>query len=951
MSTPETEKYIADFIQYANLLSGDEKGEAQVFCDRLFRAFGHAGYKEAGATLEFRIKNGKVTKYADLVWKPRLLLEMKTRGEDLQSHYKQAFEYWVLSVPHRPRYVVLCNFDEFWIYDFDLQLDEPLDSVKTVDLVNRYSALNFLFPEPKEPIFKNDLIAVTRAAADKVAAVFNSLVARGEDSERAQRFVLQSVMGLFAEDIRLLPKDLFTELLSACKKGASTYDFIGGLFHQMNSPTAARGGRYKDVRYFNGGLFSAVDPVDLNGAEVELLLEASKENWAKVKPPIFGTLFQSSMKKEARHAFGAHFTSEADINKVVSATIEKPWRARLESSKSLRDHIDLKKHLRSYHVLDPACGSGNFLYIAYLQLRRLENDLLAQAYEQFGNRGVKSLTSIPSVSLFRFYGIDNIPFAVELAKVTLLLAKEVALRETAARFQGAQEHLLERDLPLDNLDKNIRCDDALFSKWPKVQAIIGNPPYQSKNKIVRELGRGYVDAVRAKYPDVPGRADYCVYWFRRAHDELPENGRAGLVGTNTIRQNFSREGGLDYIVGHGGTITEAVSTQVWSGDAAVHVSIVNWKKGKQLGKKRLFIQKGDRLDSPWELHELPYINSALSAGTDVTQAGRLRVNQRSDLCCQGQTHGHDGFLLTLEESSKFNSDPSSASVIHPYLIGDDILGHLNSAPSRYVIDLNACKDVTSAMTHGLSSKRVHELVLPTMQKNAEAECDETKSETGPRQSHFRHWWKFWRDRPEIMSTIARLPRYIVCVRVTKRPIFEFVDPEIHPNDSLQVFAFSDDYSFGILQSDTHWQWFTARCSTLKGDPRYTSESVFETFVWPQSPKTSHVKQVMAAAINLRNVRRNVMANYGWSLRNLYRTLEVPGTNLLRDAQGELDQAVRAAYGMSAHHDTLRFLLDLNSRAGKQEALPGKKPRGPGAPASARRLSHTTDRILRTGYHA
>jgi hypothetical protein len=164
MSTAETESRFAEFIGYAKLLSGDEKGEAQVFCDRLFKALGHLGYKEAGATLEFRIKDGKITKYADLVWKPRLLLEMKTKGEDLESHYKQAFDYWVQSVPHRPRYVVLCNFDEFWIYDFDLQLDEPLDIVKTLELADRYSALNFLFPEPKEPIFKNDLIAVTRAA-------------------------------------------------------------------------------------------------------------------------------------------------------------------------------------------------------------------------------------------------------------------------------------------------------------------------------------------------------------------------------------------------------------------------------------------------------------------------------------------------------------------------------------------------------------------------------------------------------------------------------------------------------------------------------------------------------------------------------------------------------------------------------------------------------------------
>jgi type II restriction/modification system DNA methylase subunit YeeA len=119
----------------------------------------------------------------------------------------------------------------------------------------------------------------------------------------------------------------------------------------------------------------------------------------------------------------------------------------------------------------------------------------------------------------------------------------------------------------------------LFCKWPAADVIVGNPPYQSKNKMQQEFGPAYVNRVRTRYPDVPGHADYCVYWFRRAHDELAAGGRAGLVGTNTIRQNYSREGGLDYIVGNGGTITEAVSTQAWSGDADVHVSIVNWIKG------------------------------------------------------------------------------------------------------------------------------------------------------------------------------------------------------------------------------------------------------------------------------------------------------------------------------------------------------------------------------------
>ena len=204
---------IKSFIDYAKLLSGDEKGEAQVFCDRLFQGFGHDGYKEAGATLEYRIKkkSTKGTSFADLVWKPRLLIEMKKRGEKLYLHHRQAFDYWIHAVPNRPRYVILCNFDEFWIYDFDKQIDQPVDVLTIEDLPKRYTALNFLFPENPKPIFGNDREAVSRNAADQVAQFFNSLISRGIPREQAQRFTLQIVVAMFAEDIDLMPAEHVNE--------------------------------------------------------------------------------------------------------------------------------------------------------------------------------------------------------------------------------------------------------------------------------------------------------------------------------------------------------------------------------------------------------------------------------------------------------------------------------------------------------------------------------------------------------------------------------------------------------------------------------------------------------------------------------------------------------------------------------------------------------------------
>jgi hypothetical protein len=205
----ETVSRLKTFVEYAESLKGDEKGEAQVFCDRLFQGFGHKGYKEAGATLEYRIKKDstKGTSFADLVWKPRVLIEMKKRGEKIAKHYKQAFDYWLNAVPNCPRYVVICNFDELWIYDFDRQLGDPVDQLKLTDLPLKYPALNFLFPDDPEPTFGNDRTEVSKRAASQMAALFRMLTApcRRVEPEKAQRFVLQMVVSMFAEDVDLLP--------------------------------------------------------------------------------------------------------------------------------------------------------------------------------------------------------------------------------------------------------------------------------------------------------------------------------------------------------------------------------------------------------------------------------------------------------------------------------------------------------------------------------------------------------------------------------------------------------------------------------------------------------------------------------------------------------------------------------------------------------------------------
>jgi hypothetical protein len=229
-------------------------------------------------------------------------------------------------------------------------------------------------------------------------------------------------------------------------------------------------------------------------------------------------------------------------------------------------------------------------------------------------------------------------------------------------------------------------------------------------------------------------------------------------------------------------------------------------------------------------------------------------------------------------------------------------------------------------------------VLPDREKAAkqEQERNSSVSESGKAKVNKHHanflkrWWLLSYGRGELIARLSILPRYIACSRVTKRPIFDFVSCSIRPNDALAVFPLADDYSFGLLQSGIHFTWFKARCSSLKGDFRYTSDTVFDSFPWPQSPTKAQIAEVAAAAVALRGLRREIMAKLGYSLRELYRTLEEPGANPLRDAHTRLDAAVRAAYGMPKTADPLAFLLALNlALAAKEKA--GKKITPPGLP--------------------
>jgi SAM-dependent methyltransferase len=874
-------------------IKGSEKSEAQVFLDRFFKAFGHKGALEAGATYETKVtkgsKNSKIG-FADLVWKPRVLIEMKKRGEDLKKHYEQAERYWVRLAPNRPKYTILSNFDEFWIYDFENQVDTPVDIISLEQLPERSGAFNFMEFENQTPVFRNNQVAITDRTARKLGELYQLILERVKRSQsrdldelKIQRFLLQCVLAMFAEDHGLLPRDLFVSCIQNCLDGASTYDVLGGLFREMNQPGITPSGRFKGVDYFNGGLFSVIHPIELTREELNFLDNCARENWNKIRPSIFGNIFEGAIDPKQRHAHGIHFTSEVDIRQIVRPTISDYWEEKIESASNVGELNSLRMELLSYRVLDPACGSGNFLYVAYQELKRIERKLIDTIAER-KKTPLKQL-EIGFVALTQFYGIDTNPFAVQLARATMMIARKIAIDK-----QGFNEPVL----PLDTLDNNIICEDALFTDWVKADAIIGNPPFLGGKRMRISLGDEYIDQVFKRFPDVKDSVDLCAYWFRLSHNQLMENGRAGLVGTNSISQGKSRSVSLNYITQNGGYIHEAISTQPWSGEAAVHVSLVNWCK-REPTTYHLDNQKVSR------------INSSLTSTTDVSSAIRLAANQNQ--CFQGVIPVGKGFIITPQLAQEWMKANSRNQIVLKSLSDATSLAkNPHGKPERWIIDFN-----------DMSLEDASDYALPFEHIKATVKHER---DTNRREVTQLNWWKYGEKRPAMRKALTSLSCYFNIPRHSKWFIFIPAQPNWLPGDSTAVVASDNFYILGILTSQAHRLWVKAQSSTLKGDTRYTHNTCFETFPFPQKTSSKVLEQIRVTTHDLHDYRTEQMEKKQWGITQLYNKFFNEPSSQLYKLHAKLDQLVMQAYGFSPDDDILERLLTLNLELAEKEKLGG-----------------------------
>jgi hypothetical protein len=742
----------------------------------------------------------------DLHWPGICIVEMKAPQVPLGvKPREQVKRYWEESADEgagipAARWVVLCNFKTFEVWEPGRFPKSPRTTFTLEQLPDRYEALLFLTEGRQQPAFLDGSKELTAAAAGTVAQVYQSLQDRSAaPPDVIQRFVMQTVWTLFAEDLHILDGMPFQRTVERLRQDRTRNPAaeIGWLFTVLNQKgDHNRKDLLAGTRYVNGELFADPASVDLNPAELDLLADAAAHDWSKVEPTIFGSLMEGLLGHDRRWELGAHYTHEADIMKIVGPTIVEPWQQRIDACPSPAEARVLLDELCAFTVLDPACGCGNFLYVAYRELRALEYQLKERITELAERQGLPlPAKPWPFFPLKNLRGLDIERMVVFIARVVLWMGH----RQMIDRYGEA-----EPVLPLVSLD-GIRAADALRTPWPEADAIIGNPPFLGSQHLRGALGDEYVEWLKREFG--VGVKDLCTYWFRLAQQHLKPGHRAGLVGTNSISQNRARSASLDHVVANGGTITNAVSSQKWPGDAKVHVSLVNWINGEHDGPYVLDGAVVEGIDS--SLH----VAGAWTPQVLAANKGR---------CFQGPIPVGTGFIISDAEAAELlaRTDADYSQVVRRYLIGDDIANDPQQAPSRWIIDFGLLP-LEDARRFPAALAIVRDRVRPVR-------------ETNNRKLYRDVWWLFGENRPGLRRALVPLRRFIAMVAQGKRFLAVEQPVSVSPSNLVFVAAFDDDFSTGVLQSRAHIAWAWHQASTLETRLRYTPTSVFETFPWPDT---------------------------------------------------------------------------------------------------------------------
>ncbi|MFN4252132.1 class I SAM-dependent DNA methyltransferase [Deinococcus sp.] len=927
----EEQAYQEHYADVARLVGGPVPGQAGAPHGLTFQA----GVSKVGTT-DF----GKADVYlpGHFIWEAkRAQKTADARAKKLGEALAQAMLYaYDLG---SPPLIVVTDFVEIRVHTlfngtmprtFRITLDDiEHNQVLEGTSLRALDVLRFVFHAPAELDPRLTRERMTTEATGQVGAVARAMVKRGHDRPAVAHFMLRVVFAMFAEDIGLLKDRLLTAVLErSVTKPAQSEAYLTELFAAM-----ATGGEFwgHDVTHFNGGLFDARPALPLTVEDATALLEAAKLDWSQVEPAIFGGLFESSLESEVRGKRGAHFTGVQDIERIVEPVVMvdllRQWdavrgeaqalvataeaqatqqeqdgsarkaantreKARLAAAKLV---TDFQAHLGAVRVLDPACGSGNFLYVALKRLMDLEALVLAEA----GLYGVGSFDLPPIVHPRQMLGIEIEGFAAELASVTLWIGY-IQWNHTHGGYY--QVPVLQQLENIENRDALLN-EDGTEAEWPAATYITGNPPFLGGKMMRGNLGDAQVDALFLKYEGrVARESDLVCYWFEKARAMIEVSGtrRAGLVTTNSIRGGVNRQV-LQRIQGNG-QIFSAWSDEPWLQDgAAVRVSLVCFDGGQENTKT---------LNG----NTVVQINADLTSSTDLTQAKPLIENQ--SVSFMGTTKGGK-FEVTEKLARAWIAQPnpsgrSNATVVRPWVNGMDLTRH---SREMWIIDFGALSKA-EASEYIAPFEYVQEKVWPERQQNKRA-------------SYRELWWLYAESRPAMRRALEGLSRYIATSIVAKHRTFSWLDINVVPSNAVVVVARDDDFTFGVLESYIHGLW-SVRLGTSLGvgnDSRYTASTCFETFPFPY-PTDDQRAAVEKWAQYVVTMREHLLAEDAKAtLTGLYNDVvhlrstpdaEHPVTALVK-AHAELDNAVAAAYGWEwplSEDEVLARLLALNlERAG------------------------------------
>jgi type II restriction/modification system DNA methylase subunit YeeA len=757
--------------------------------------------------------------------------EYKSRGKSLDDAIDQLKRY-ALALENPPL-LIACNLDRFriitnWTNAVSARHEFDLDGLR--EPTNR-QRLKWAFAEPERLRPGLTRRHVTEIAAQKFAELAKDLRAKGHDPQTVAHFVNRLVFCMFAEDIGLLPNAMFTRMLKEAHRDPAAFEpLCRSLFGAMQT-----GGRlgFERVDWFDGGLFDDDTALSLSKPEIERALDAADMDWSQIDPSIMGTLFERGLDPDKRSQLGAHYTDADKIMKIVEPVIQRPlegeWaeaRAEIEAllakggqsaspgvrTKARNDAAKLYKELldrlRRFRVLDPACGSGNFLYLALQTLKDLEHRASIEA-EALGLP-----REFPRVGPEQLLGIEINPYAAELARVSVWIGEIQWMQRNG--FGITRNPILR---PLDTIE----CRDAILNRdgteaeWPAADVIIGNPPFLGGKLIISYLGEDYVADLLSIYRyRVPAEADLVCYWFAKATDETgsARANRTGLVATNSIRGGANRRV-LDR-VRESGVIFEAWDDEPWIVEgAAVRVSLV------------CFRAKKDSADGTPYLDGEPVqeIYSDLSArrgtvGVDLTRAQRLPEN--AGVAFMGDSKGGPfdipGDLARewLRGPTNPNGRPNSI-VLKRWAHGSDVNHRVGDG---WIIDFGW---------------KLNEQQIAFFEKPFEFALRKIKPLRGNnrRESYRSFWWRHVEPRQGMWRALQERRRYIATTRHSKYRLFVWLPIEIVPDSALIVVAREDDTTLGILHSRFHEFWALRLGTSLEDRPRYTPSTTFETFPFPE----------------------------------------------------------------------------------------------------------------------